>query len=460
MKRAREDARSSAEDADAREGDDGDAVMRAIAAARADSLSRRSSTWLDAGGDVENAPGGKRTEINFPGSKEEYEQLLLSGGTTGMSKETLERKLRKKGGDGEDGAEDEEGGLKVSAVIVPEGGAGDARGGAEATSDGATWVQSYDVESDGFYYFHSKTHETTWDRPEGVEIIPDETAAAKLAEDAEAQKKRDAKRRERAFAEARTDAEVTSDALDALKAHTSVDVTRIKLPGLKSWYYEDDSGNWRGTAHRSSGLMAWRSMLPMELRLFEHGDEAKETTLADVLGDAPLLAQCAALGIALPPRSTAARREQRALRGGALESPRTGGRPRRFPRRPQSDWERAVMEGLPPEQAIMRGADPAEVARKVLEKRAADLEASYNSTGVYNKVLNRITDASTIAKPTSVYGSIGLDNYVDTTTLDAALHQMKNRKHVKLTKKQIAALKERKRKLKDKFNNEWLRRDD
>ena len=78
----------------------------------------------------------------------------------------------------------------------------------------------------------------------------------------------------------------------------------------------------------------------------------------------------------------------------------------------------------------------------------------------YNKVLNRITDASTIAKPTSVYGSIGLDNYVDTTTLDAALHQMKNRKHVKLTKKQIAALKERKRKLKDKFNNEWLRRDD
>ena len=457
MKRAREDARSSAEDADAGEGDDGDAVMRAIAAARADSLSRRSSAWLDAGGDVENAPGGKRTEINFPGSKEEYEQLLLSGGTTGMSKETLERKLRKKGGDGEDGAEDEEGEWKVSAVIVPEGGAGDARRGDEATSDGATWVQSYDAESDGFYYFHSKTHETTWDRPEGVEIIPDETAAAKLAEDAEAQKKRDAKRRERAFAEARTDAEVTSDALDALKAHTSVDVTRIKLPGLKSWYYEDDSGNWQGP-FTAAELMAWRSMLPMELRLFEHGDEAKETTLADVLGDAPLLAQCAALGIVLPPRSTAAH-AQHALRAARSESlaPEVD---HDGPAAPQSDWERAVMEGLPPEQAIMRGADPAEVARKVLEKRAADLEASYNSTGVYNKVLNRITDASTIAKPTSVYGSIGLDNYVDTTTLDAALHQMKNRKHVKLTKKQIAALKERKRKLKDKFNNEWLRRDD
>jgi len=29
-----------------------------------------------------------------------------------------------------------------------------------------------------------------------------------------------------------------------------------------------------------------------------------------------------------------------------------------------------------------------------------------------------------------------------------------------LTPKQIARLKERKRKLKDKFNNEWLRRDD
>jgi len=450
MKRARGDSLPSAEDA--RDGDASDAVARAIAAARAESLSRRSSTWLDAGGDVENAPGGKRTEINFPGSKEEYEQLLLSGGTTGISKETLERKLRKKDGD-DDGAEDEEAAWTVSAVIVPEGGVGDAA----ATSDGATWVQSYDAESDGYYYFHSKTHETTWDRPKGVEIIPDETAAAKLAEEAEAQKKRDAKRRERAFAEARTDAEVTSDALDALKAHTSVDVTRIKLPGLKSWYYEDDSGNWQGP-FTAAELMAWRSMLPMELRLFEHGDEAKETTLADVLGDAPLLAQCAALGIVLPPRSTAAH-AQHALRAARSESlapevERDGSAA------PQNDWERAVMEGLPPEQAIMRGADPAEVARKVLEKRAADLEASYNSTGVYNKVLNRITDASTMAKPTSVYGSIGLDNYVDTTTLDAALHEMKNRKHVKLTKKQIAALKERKRKLKDKFNNEWLRRDD
>lgn len=452
MKRARGDSLPSAEDA--RDGDACDAVARAIAAARAESLSRRSSTWLDAGGDVENAPGGKRTEINFPGSKEEYEQLLLSGGTTGISKETLERKLRKKSGDDDDDdAEDEETAWTVSAVIVPEGGVGDAT----ATSDGATWVQSYDAESDGFYYFHSTTHETTWDRPKGVAIIPDETAVAKLAEEAEARKKREAKRRERAFAEARTDAEVTSDALDALKAHTSVDVTRIKLPGLKSWYYEDDSGNWQGP-FTAAELMAWRSMLPMELRLFEHGDEAKETTLADVLGDAPLLAQCAALGIVLPPRSTAAH-AQHALRAARSESlapevEHDGSAA------PQNDWERAVMEGLPPEQAIMRGADPAEVARKVLEKRAADLEASYNSTGVYNKVLNRITDASTIAKPTSVYGSIGLDNYVDTTTLDAALHEMKNRKHVKLTKKQIAALKERKRKLKDKFNNEWLRRDD
>jgi hypothetical protein len=96
----------------------------------------------------------------------------------------------------------------------------------------------------------------------------------------------------------------------------------------------------------------------------------------------------------------------------------------------------------------------------VIEKRAADLEASYASTGVYNTMLHRITDASTIAKSTSVYSDIGLDNYVDTTTLDAALHEMKNRKHVKLTPKQIARLKERKRKLKDKFNNEWLRRDD
>ena len=108
----------------------------------------------------------------------------------------------------------------------------------------------------------------------------------------------------------------------------------------------------------------------------------------------------------------------------------------------------------------MRGADPAEVARKVLEKRAAELESSYGTTAVYNKFLHKITDASTIAKPTSVYADIGLDNYVDTNSFEAALYEMKNRKSVKLTRKQIEKLKERKRKIKDKFNNEWLRKDD
>ena len=301
------------------------------------------------------------------------------------------------------------------------------------------------------------THETTWERPSGVEIVPDETAAAKMAVEAKAKEAKAKEARERAFAEARADADVTTDALDALKKHTSVDVARVKLPGLKSWYYEDDSGNWQGP-FAATELMAWRAMLPMELRLFEHGDEEAETTLANVLGDAPLLAQCAALGVVLPPRSTAAH-AQAALReakgSAALPEDEAEEEPRA-----RNDWERAVMEGLPPERAIMSGADPAEVARKVIEKRAADLEASYASTGVYNTMLHRITDASTIAKSTSVYSDIGLDNYVDTTTLDAALHEMKNRKHVKLTPKQIARLKERKRKLKDKFNNEWLRRDD
>ena len=307
------------------------------------------------------------------------------------------------------------------------------------------------------YWYHTETHETTWERPSGVEIVPDETAAAKMAAEAKAKEAKAKEARERAFAEARADADVTTDALDALKKHTSVDVARVKLPGLKSWYYEDDSGNWQGP-FAATELMAWRAMLPMELRLFEHGDEEAETTLANVLGDAPLLAQCAALGVVLPPRSTAAH-AQAALReakgSAALPEDEAEEEPRA-----RNDWERAVMEGLPPERAIMSGADPAEVARKVIEKRAADLEASYASTGVYNTMLHRITDASTIAKSTSVYSDIGLDNYVDTTTLDAALHEMKNRKHVKLTPKQIARLKERKRKLKDKFNNEWLRRDD
>jgi hypothetical protein len=359
--------------------------------------------------------------------------------------------------EGEAGEDDADDAWTVAAVIVPENGRAGEEGGGEGAARDGRWVQSHDAESDAFYYFHSVTHETTWERPSGVEIVPDETAAAKMAAEAKAKEAKAKEARERAFAEARADADVTTDALDALKKHTSVDVARVKLPGLKSWYYEDDSGNWQGP-FAATELMAWRAMLPMELRLFEHGDEEAETTLANVLGDAPLLAQCAALGVVLPPRSTAAH-AQAALReakgSAALPEDEAEEEPRA-----RNDWERAVMEGLPPERAIMSGADPAEVARKVIEKRAADLEASYASTGVYNTMLHRITDASTIAKSTSVYSDIGLDNYVDTTTLDAALHEMKNRKHVKLTPKQIARLKERKRKLKDKFNNEWLRRDD
>ena len=417
-------AREAASRGDAASNDDAN-LARAIAGARAASLARRETTWTDERCDGAAAPGARRTEINFPGSREEYEELLLTLGDGDAARRAanVEKKLRAR-----------------------EGAARDGR-----------WVQSHDAESDAFYYFHSVTHETTWERPSGVEIVPDETAAAKMAAEAKAKEAKAKEARERAFAEARADADVTTDALDALKKHTSVDVARVKLPGLKSWYYEDDSGNWQGP-FAATELMAWRAMLPMELRLFEHGDEEAETTLANVLGDAPLLAQCAALGVVLPPRSTAAH-AQAALReakgSAALPEDEAEEEPRA-----RNDWERAVMEGLPPERAIMSGADPAEVARKVIEKRAADLEASYASTGVYNTMLHRITDASTIAKSTSVYSDIGLDNYVDTTTLDAALHEMKNRKHVKLTPKQIARLKERKRKLKDKFNNEWLRRDD
>ena len=498
MKRARGDGDGDARDASARAvrdddahrggdarddgecDDDGNgavrdesALARAIAAARAQSVARRHSTWLDARGDVEHGPGGRRVEINFPGSKEEYEELLLtSGAHATLTKDSVGKKLRKDG----DGAVDDGDAWDVAAVIVPEDVRGDAATGEEEEEEDddddaserrrrGKWVQSYDAESDDYYYFHAETHETTWERPSGVDIILDETAVAKIAKDKVEEEARRAAERERSFAEARTDADVTDDALHALKAHTSVDVTKVKLPGVKSWYYEDDSGQWQGP-FTAAQLMAWRSMLPMELRLFEHDDEEAECTLADVLGDTPLLAQCASLGVVLPPRSTASYAQQ------ALRDARSGGVVPEHDddddvggqisgtNAPKSEWERAVLEGLPPEQAIMRGADPAEIARQVIEQRVAAQEASYDAAGVYNKFLHKITDASTIAKPTSVYENIGLDRFVDTRTLDEALHAMKNRKVVKLTKKQIELLKRRKAKIKDRINNEWLRKDD
>ena len=440
---------------------------REIASAIAEAKTRMRSTWLECdGSSADDARTRRRVEINFPLDREEYERLREETRDWRASNaKTIASKLRD-GGERPGGADD--GGDDGEWAVAAEREGGETRETRETTTrsedgddDGERrekWVQSYDEESEEYYYFHSVTHETTWERPSGVEIILDEIAFANVAKErgrAEAEAKAE---RERAFAEARVDADVTEDALKALKAHTSVDVTKVKLPSAKSWYYEDDTGTWQGP-FSAAQLVAWRSMLPMDLRLFEHGNDDAESTLADVLGDAPLIAQCAALGVVLPPRSTAAY-AQRALRearvGGVVpeyddvedEAP------------PKSEWEKAILEGMAPEHAIMRGADPADIARQLIERRVAEQEVSYGAAGVYNKFLHKITDASTIAKPTSVYGAIGLDRYVDTRTLDEALHAMKNRVPVKLTKKQIEILKRRKALIKDRINNEWLRTDD
>ena len=179
--RDRRRARGVAEATNATRGDarddDGDAnLAREIAAARAASLRRRKTTWGDARGDDGDGGRARRAEINFPASREEYEELLerhrgRERAATDAARD--EKRPRARDGD-EDDARDGEAAWTVAAVMVAE----DGRGGEDAATAredaDARWVQSYDAESDAFYYFHATTLETTWERPSGVEIVPDE----------------------------------------------------------------------------------------------------------------------------------------------------------------------------------------------------------------------------------------------------------------------------------------------
>ena len=110
-------AREAASRGDAASNDDAN-LARAIAGARAASLARRETTWTDERCDGAAAPGARRTEINFPGSREEYEELLLTLGDGDAARRAanVEKKLRAREGDaGEDDADDA---WTVAAVMV------------------------------------------------------------------------------------------------------------------------------------------------------------------------------------------------------------------------------------------------------------------------------------------------------------------------------------------------------
>ena len=125
-------AREAASRGDAASNDDAN-LARAIAGARAASLARRETTWTDERCDGAAAPGARRTEINFPGSREEYEELLLTLGDGDAARRAanVEKKLRAR--EGEAGEDDADDAWTVAAVIVPENGrAGEEGGGGGA----------------------------------------------------------------------------------------------------------------------------------------------------------------------------------------------------------------------------------------------------------------------------------------------------------------------------------------
>ena len=220
-------------------------------------------------------------EVNFPTSKEEYEELRQRHSKAAAKTTTKEEK--------EEEEKDE-----------------------EETTTTTKWVQSYDQTQEEFYYFNPQTRETRWEEPEEttIKIVRDESALAEHKKRAlfASVSKEELEEIER---EARGEIGGSGRAKSP-PSPTGTSVVAANAPQM-GWEYEDDSGNWQGP-FQTEQLQMWRAALPMNLKVRQHGTTKKEsdecTSLVLLLGDAHLRKRCEALGAVLPLRCTAVEAEQ------------------------------------------------------------------------------------------------------------------------------------------------------
>ena len=475
-------------------------VMEEIAKAKLESKERSKRAKAD--GNELCAPKRDGPEVNFPTSKEEYEELRRRSvkvvGTKASTNDDDDdaKKMEKE----EEEQKEEETGAQAK------------REKAETK-----WVQSYDQTNEKFYYFNPTTRETRWEAPEEtsgtmtIKIVKDESALkehkkrALLASVSEEELKA-IEREVRGEMGLNDDDRNKSERNDG----TSVSVPPPPPPGTSAsaaapqmaWEYEDDSGNWQGP-FQTEQLQMWRAALPMNLKVRQHGttNESEYTSLALLLGDAHLRKKCEELGATLPLRCTAVEAEQvmmaaiaardrivkESLNGladdelddddddeGGGEEHGVDGFGNAGAKKPNR-WAQAALEGLPENDrleqekiAIENAAGVRSSARNNADDENEDASERFASVGTYNRVTGRVTaevnellQCRRAAGPPggagAAYRNIGLENYIDPAKMDEAMKEIQKARHKKLSRAEIEKRKARRKEMKKKHGDNWLR---
>ena len=475
-------------------------VMEEIAKAKLESKERSKRAKAD--GNELCAPKRDGPEVNFPTSKEEYEELrrrsvkVVSTKASTTNDDDDAKKMEK-----EEEQKEEETGAQ-----------------AKREKEETKWVQSYDQTNEKFYYFNPTTRETRWEAPEEtsgtmtIKIVKDESALkehkkrALLASVSE----EELKAIER---EVRGEMGLNDD--DRNKSERRNDGTSTSMPPppppgtsasaaapQMAWEYEDDSGNWQGP-FQTEQLQMWRAALPMNLKVRQHGttNESEYTSLALLLGDAHLRKKCEELGATLPLRCTAVEAEQvmmaaiaardrivkESLNGladdelddddddeGGGEEQGVDGFGNAGAKKPNR-WAQAALEGLPENDrleqekiAIENAAGVRSSARTNADDENEDASERFASVGTYNRVTGRVTaevnellQRRRAAGPPggagAAYRNIGLENYIDPAKMDEAMKEIQKARHKKLSRAEIEKRKARRKEMKKKHGDNWLR---
>lgn len=474
-------------------------VMEEIAKAKLESKERSKRAKAD--GNELCAPKRDGPEVNFPTSKEEYEELRRRSvkvvvGTKASTNDDDDAKKMEK----EEEQKEEETGAQ-----------------AKREKEETKWVQSYDQTNEKFYYFNPTTRETRWEAPEEtsgtmtIKIVKDESALkehkkrALLASVSEEELKA-IEREVRGEMGLNDDDRNKSERNDG----ASVSVPPPPPPGTSAsaaapqmvWEYEDDSGNWQGP-FQTEQLQMWRAALPMNLKVRQHGttNESEYTSLALLLGDAHLRKKCEELGATLPLRCTAVEAEQvmmaaiaardrivkESLNGladdelddddddeGGGEEQGVDGFGNAGAKKPNR-WAQAALEGLPENDrleqekiAIENAAGVRSSARNNADDENEDASERFASVGTYNRVTGRVTaevnellQRRRAAGPPggagAAYRNIGLENYIDPAKMDEAMKEIQKARHKKLSRAEIEKRKARRKEMKKKHGDNWLR---
>jgi hypothetical protein len=475
-------------------------VMEEIAKAKLESKERSKRAKAD--GNELCAPKRDGPEVNFPTSKEEYEELrrrsvkVVVGTKASTNDDDDAKKMEKE----EEEQKEEETGAQ-----------------AKREKEETKWVQSYDQTNEKFYYFNPTTRETRWEAPEEtsgtmtIKIVKDESALkehkkrALLASVSEEELKA-IEREVRGEMGLNDDDRNKSERNDG----TSVSVPPPPPPGTSAsaaapqmvWEYEDDSGNWQGP-FQTEQLQMWRAALPMNLKVRQHGttNESEYTSLALLLGDAHLRKKCEELGATLPLRCTAVEAEQvmmaaiaardrivkESLNGladdelddddddeGGGEEQGVDGFGNAGAKKPNR-WAQAALEGLPENDrleqekiAIENAAGVRSSARNNADDENEDASERFASVGTYNRVTGRVTaevnellQRRRAAGPPggagAAYRNIGLENYIDPAKMDEAMKEIQKARHQKLSRAEIEKRKARRKEMKKKHGDNWLR---